>query len=93
MRSTDVRPLIPIEAKPPKPLDDAVDHGPGGALGVGILDAEDEGPALPARVEPVEERRARAADVQIAGWRRGEADADPLIVMYRGSTARRFWLS
>ena len=32
--------------------------------------------AVPAREEPVEERRAGAADVQVAGRRRSEADAD-----------------
>ena len=35
---------------------------------VGVFDAEDEGAAVPPRVQPVEERGARAADVQVARW-------------------------
>ena len=47
----------------------------GAARFVGVLDAEEELAAVLARVEPVEERRARAADVQVAGGRRREAEA------------------
>ena len=45
------------------------------ALDVGVLDAKHERAAMPAGVEPVEERSARAADVEIAGRRRRESDA------------------
>ena len=43
----------------------AVDSGRG-ALAVGVLDAQDEGAAVMAREEIVEERRAHAADVERA---------------------------
>ena len=36
-------------------------------LEIGVLDAQDEDAAVPSREQPVEERRARAADVQVAG--------------------------
>ena len=43
---------------------------------IGVLDAQDEDAAVPPREEPVEQRRARAADVEIAGGRGCEADSD-----------------
>ena len=46
-----------------------------GALEVGVLDAQDERAALPAREQPVEERRARVADVQLPGRARSEAES------------------
>src|SRR5581483_10833856 len=42
------------------------------ALGVGVFDAKDERAAVAARQEPVEQRRARVADVKVPGgaWRK-----------------------
>ena len=45
------------------------------AFGVGVFDAQNEHPAVTAREQPVEQRRAGAADVEVAGGRRSEADA------------------
>src|SRR5258708_5707466 len=45
-------------------------------LQVGILDAQQEFAAQLARKQPVEQRRARGADVQIAGGRWSEANAN-----------------
>src|SRR2546430_11525365 len=39
-------------------------------------DLDDECTSVMPREEPVEDRRARAADVEMAGGRRSEADAD-----------------
>ena len=47
---------------------------------VGVLDAQQEGAAGVAGVEPVEQRGARAADVQVAGRRRREAGDDRAVV-------------
>lgn len=52
--------------------------GAGGPLGVGVLNADDELPAELAGVQPVEERRASASDVEVAGGGRRKADADVL---------------
>ena len=57
-------------------VEDAGDHVGRRALDVGVFDAQDERAAVAAGVEPVEERGARAADVQIPGRRRRETDAD-----------------
>ena len=56
----------------------------GGALGVGVFDAEDERAAVPPREEPVEERRPRPADVQVAGRRRRKAHPDGHLMILAG---------
>ena len=50
----------------------------GGALLVGVLDAQDERPLRLPRPEPVEEGGADAADVEVAGRGGGEAEAGAL---------------
>ena len=69
------RAFVPIEAEPAQAVEDDVHGLLRIARGVGVLDAEDERAAGVAGVKPVEQRGARAADVQVAGRRRGEADA------------------
>src|SRR5262249_25935031 len=66
MSAARVGPLIPVEAEPAKVLENRLLRFARGALGVGVLDAQDEGSALAARQQPVEERRARVADVEPA---------------------------
>ena len=68
--------LVPIEAEPGEAVEDDLGVLVGRALLVGVFDAEQELAAHPARVQPIEERGAGAADVQIAGGRGGEADAN-----------------
>src|SRR5205807_10027992 len=60
-----------------------VDRGLRRALAVGVLDAQQHPAAAPARVQPVEQSGARAADVQKAG-RRGSEARDDLIGHARG---------
>ena len=81
MRTADVGPFVPIEPEPAQAVDDAGDHLPRGALGIGVFDAQHERAAVPAGVEPVEQRRPGAADVEIAGRRGSEADADHLLIL------------
>ena len=76
MRAADIRSLVPVEPQPAQAVDDARHHVPRRALGVGVFDAEHERAAVPAGEQPVEERRARAADVEIAGGRRRKTNAD-----------------
>ena len=66
--------LVPIEAEPLEPLEDRAGALVGAARLVGVLDAQQELAAVLARVEPVEERRSRAADVQVAGGRGRESE-------------------
>ena len=67
---------VPIEAEPAHPVEDRVDRLRRRARLVGIFDAQQELAAVVAGEEPVEQRRARAADVQEAGRRGGEAGDD-----------------
>ena len=75
VRTADLRPFIPVEPEPSQAVENAGDHVGRRALDVGVFDAQDERAAVPPRVEPVEERRARAADVQIAGGRGRKTNA------------------
>ena len=67
---------VPVEPEPVEAVEDRVDRGLGRALAVGVLDAQQERAAEALGVEPVEQRRARAADVQEAGRGGGEAGDD-----------------
>ena len=67
---------VPVEAEPAQPVENGVDRLRRRALAVGVLDAQQELAADVLGVEPVEQRRARAADVQEAGRRGGEAGDD-----------------
>ncbi len=76
-RAADVRPFVPAEAKPPDVIEDGVLRRAGGTLRVGVLDAEHERATVPTREQPVEQRRARVADVQLARRTGREPDAEP----------------
>ena len=67
---------VPVEPEPFEAVEDRVDRGLGRALAVGVLDAQEERPAEAPGVEPVEQRRARAADVQESGRGGREAGDD-----------------
>src|SRR5439155_26102295 len=80
-----VRPLVPVELEPAQRVEDLLDVLGCRALAVGVLDPQHELALLPPREEPVVQRRARAADVQLACWGGGEADshAPPMLRMER----------
>src|SRR5207248_8773903 len=68
-----IRARVPVDAEPAQ-----VRHERGGvrlatALGVGVLDAQQETPPAAARQQQVEQRGARVPQVQLAGRARGEA--------------------
>src|ERR1019366_2324955 len=69
----EVRALIPIDAQPAQPDEDAFHHLRRRALEVSVLDAEDERASVMSREQPVEQRGARPADMQVAGRRRRKA--------------------
>src|SRR5690606_20417661 len=70
------RRLVRVDAEPRKAFENRVDRGLRRALAVGVLDAQEVGAAVVASIEPGVERRADAADVEVAGGARGEAGAD-----------------
>ena len=65
-----------MDAEPAEAVEDRLQRLGAVALGVGVVDAQDELAAVPAREQPVEQGGADAADVQVAGRARGEAGAD-----------------
>ena len=75
VRAADVGPFVPVEAQPSQVVEDAVLGFARRSLRVGVLDAQHERAAVAARQQPVEQRRARVADVQMSGRTRREADA------------------
>jgi len=68
--------LIPVDTEPRERLEDGVHILLPGAFDVGVLEAQHETAFHASRVEPVEDRRARAAQVQVAGRARWEAGDD-----------------
>src|SRR5262249_23236642 len=68
------RALVPVELEPDERVEDLLHVLAGRPLAVGVLDAQQE-LALPvARQQPVEQRRARAPDVERPRWRWREAN-------------------
>ena len=65
--------LAPLEPHPPQIVEDRLLRLARRPLDVGVLDAQDERAALTAREQPVEQRRARVADVQLPGRTRRES--------------------
>ncbi len=66
------RPLVVVESEPGHALEDRIDRLGGGALTVGILDAQHEVAAVPPGIQPGEQRRACTTDMEIAGGTGGE---------------------
>ncbi len=67
---------IPGDAEPAEAVEDGVDRRLGRALAVGILDLQQHLAAAPARIQPIEQRGARAANMQKTSRRRCEARND-----------------
>ena len=68
--------VVPIEAEPCQAVEDGVDRLLGRACPVGVFNAQAEPTAVTARIQPVEQRRAGAADVKKARRRGGESCND-----------------
>ncbi len=67
---------VPRQAEPGQAVEDGVDGRRRGARAVGVLDAQQVLAAVVAGEQPVEQGGARAADMQVAGRRGGEAGND-----------------
>ena len=74
-----IRTLVPVEPEPLQVGEHAALALIARALDIGVLDAQHERAAMLAGEEPVEVRRARPADVEIAGRAGREAHADGMI--------------
>ena len=80
---------VPVDAEPGEAVEDRLDRGLGRALAVGVLDAQQHLAAVLLGEKPVEQRRARPADVQEAGGRRGETRDDLVGHGRSGARGRR----
>ena len=74
--AADMRTFVPVKTKPLHGADDEVDVLLRGALGVSILDTQDEGTVHRTRERPVIDGGTRATDVQLARRRRGKANSN-----------------
>ncbi len=74
--AADLGTLVPIHPQPAHGIQDHLEESLGVALLVRVFDTQDELAARVAGVEPVEQGRAGASDVEETGGTRGEADAD-----------------
>jgi hypothetical protein len=81
--------LVVVEAQPLHAVEDRLHRLGRGSLAVGVLDAQDELPAVSARVQPAEQRGAHAADVQHAGGTGSKAGADGHGTSAAGSQKRQ----
>ena len=75
MRSADVWPFVPVESQPPQIVKDGPFRLARRSFDIGVLDTEHERAAVTPRQQPVEERRAGVADVEVSGWTRRKAHA------------------
>src|SRR6266508_5380795 len=71
-----MRAFIPVQAEPLQPFVNCGRRFFDMARLVGVFDSQNELSAVMPRKEPVKKRRSRAAEVEIAGGRGGETDAD-----------------
>ena len=78
---------IMLKAEPAHPLENFVDGILGGPLHIRVFDPQDELSAVMAGKQPVEQGSTGAADMQIAGWGRGETGNNSHIG--RGSVAEK----
>src|SRR6218665_3349143 len=67
---------IPLQPQPAHAVEDRLYRGLGRSCAVGVFDTQQELPAHMFGEQPVEQRRAAAANVQVAGGGRGEAGDD-----------------
>ena len=76
VRAVHLRALVPVEPEPAEPVEDRLQCLPDVAPLVGVVDAQNELAAVPARVQPIEQGGPHAADVQVTGGARREPRAD-----------------
>ncbi len=67
--------FVPGETQPAQSLEDGLDAGLGVALDIGVVQAQHQGSVVAARKEPIEDKGARSAHVQITGRRGSKTDA------------------
>ena len=75
-RPAHVRPLVPVDSQPAQPVEDRLQRLLDVPLLIGVVDPQDELPAVLPGQQPIEQRGPHAADVQVSGRAGGEAGAE-----------------
>ena len=75
-RSAHLRAFVPVDAQPVQAVEDRLQCLVDIPLLVGVVDPQDELAAVLPGEEPVEQRRANPANVQISGGTGGESGAN-----------------
>ena len=75
-RPAHFRPLVPVDAQPAQAVEDRLQGLLDVPLLVGVVDPQDELPAVLPGEEPIEKRGADSADVEVSGGAGGESGAD-----------------
>src|SRR5438132_8533379 len=92
--AADVRAFVPLQAQPLQSLINGGHRFLGVSLDIRVFDAQHEFPAVMPRKQPVEQRGARPANVQVAGGRGGETDADfrfhSVVILSESEGSRKF---
>ena len=73
----EIRPLVPVQPEPPHGPFDALDVLVTVAIGISVLYTEKNDAAVLTGVQPVEQRRAAAPDMEVSCRRGGEAHSWP----------------
>ena len=76
VRPADLRAFVPIDAQPAQPVQDRRQRLLDVPLLVGVVDPQDELPAVLPGEQPAKKRGANAADVKISGRTGCESSAD-----------------
>ena len=75
VRAADLDAFVPLQSHPAQIVENRLFGRARRAFEVGVLDAQDERAALPARQQPVKQRGSGVTDVQMAGGRWRETNS------------------
>ena len=75
-RPAHFRPLVPVDAQPAEAVEDRLQRLLDVPLLIGVVDPQDELPAVLPGEQPIEQRGANPANVQVSGRTGSEAGAD-----------------
>ena len=76
MRSANARAFVPVDPKPAEPRENWLKRLLKIAGSVGVIDAQNESPAMLPGEEPIKEGGAHAPNVEVAGWARSKSGAN-----------------
>ena len=91
MRAADFGAFVPIDPQPAEAVQDRGQRRLDIPLLIGVVDPQQELPAMPPGKQPTEQRRAHAADVQISGRTGSKTGADHNRSIHQQECRRPNW--